>query len=69
MKTPIKIDDLGVPLFLETPIYIYIYFLGAGVVMAFLGVVVSVVVSGTLKNSHGYFLDRKCFAPILGGFP
>ena len=23
---PIKMDDLGVPLFLETPIYIYIYF-------------------------------------------
>ena len=25
MENPIKIDDLGVPLFLETPIYIYIY--------------------------------------------
>ncbi len=25
MKNPIKMDDLGVPLFLETPIYIYIY--------------------------------------------
>ena len=24
MENPIKIDDLGVPLFLETPIYIYI---------------------------------------------
>ena len=24
METPIKMDDLGVPLFLETPIYIYI---------------------------------------------
>ena len=24
MEIPIKIDDLGVPLFLETPIYIYI---------------------------------------------
>ena len=24
-ENPIKIDDLGVPLFLETPIYIYIY--------------------------------------------
>ena len=23
MENPIKIDDLGVPLFLETPIYIY----------------------------------------------
>ena len=27
MENPIKIDDLGVPLFLETPIYIYIFFL------------------------------------------
>ena len=25
MENPIKIDDLGVPLFLETPICIYIY--------------------------------------------
>ena len=25
MENPIKMDDLGVPLFLETPIYIYIY--------------------------------------------
>ncbi len=25
MEHPIKIHDLGVPLFLETPIYIYIY--------------------------------------------
>ena len=25
MEIPIKMDDLGVPLFLETPIYIYIY--------------------------------------------
>ena len=25
MENPIKIDDLGVPLFLETPIYIYTY--------------------------------------------
>ena len=25
MKNPIKMDDLGVPLFLETPIYIYVY--------------------------------------------
>ena len=25
MEHPIKMDDLGVPLFLETPIYIYIY--------------------------------------------
>ena len=24
MENPIKMDDLGVPLFLETPIYIYI---------------------------------------------
>ena len=24
-KNPIKMDDLGVPLFLETPIYIYVY--------------------------------------------
>ena len=24
-KTLVKMDDLGVPLFLETPIYIYIY--------------------------------------------
>ena len=23
MENPIKIDDLGVPVFLETPIYIY----------------------------------------------
>ena len=29
MENPIKIDDLGVPLFLETPIY-YIYGLGHG---------------------------------------
>ena len=27
METPIKIDDLGVPLFLETPIYIYISYI------------------------------------------
>ena len=27
MENPIKIDDLGVPLFLETPISIYIYVL------------------------------------------
>ena len=27
MENPIKMDDLGVPLFLETPIYIYIYLL------------------------------------------
>ena len=27
MENPIKIDDLGVPLFLETPIYIYIHML------------------------------------------
>ena len=25
MENPIKMDDFGVPLFLETPIYIYIY--------------------------------------------
>ncbi len=25
MENPMKIHDLGVPLFLETPIYIYIY--------------------------------------------
>ena len=25
MKNPIKMDDLGVPLFLETPIYLYTY--------------------------------------------
>ena len=25
MENPIKMDDLGVPLFLETPIYIYIH--------------------------------------------
>ena len=25
MENPIKMDDLGIPLFLETPIYIYIY--------------------------------------------
>ena len=25
LENPIKIHDLGVPLFLETPIYIYIY--------------------------------------------
>ncbi len=25
MENPIKMDDLGLPLFLETPIYIYIY--------------------------------------------
>ena len=25
MENPIKMVDLGVPLFLETPIYIYIY--------------------------------------------
>ena len=25
MENPIKVDDLGVPLFLEAPIYIYIY--------------------------------------------
>ena len=25
MENPIKMDDLGVPLFLETPLYIYIY--------------------------------------------
>ena len=25
MENPIKIDDLGVPLFLETPVYRYIY--------------------------------------------
>ena len=25
MENPIKMDDLGVPLFLETPIHIYIY--------------------------------------------
>ena len=25
MENPIEMDDLGVPLFLETPIYIYIY--------------------------------------------
>ena len=25
MKNPIKMDDLGVPLFLETPIYKYIW--------------------------------------------
>ena len=25
MENPIKMDDLGVPLFLETPTYIYIY--------------------------------------------
>ena len=25
MENPIKMDDLGVPLFLETPIYIYTY--------------------------------------------
>ena len=24
MKNPIKMDDLGVPLFLETPIYVYL---------------------------------------------
>ena len=25
VPNPIKMDDLGVPLFLETPLYIYIY--------------------------------------------
>ena len=25
MENPIKMDNLGVPLFLETPIYVYIY--------------------------------------------
>ena len=28
MKNPIKMDDLGVPLFLETPIYKYIFIPG-----------------------------------------
>ncbi len=27
MENPIKMDDLGVPLFLETPIYIYIFYI------------------------------------------
>ena len=27
MENPIKIDDLGVPVFLETPIYIYILYI------------------------------------------
>ena len=26
MENPIKMDDLGVPLFLETPIYKYVHF-------------------------------------------
>ena len=30
MENPIKIDDLGVPLFLETPIYIYIIYSKGG---------------------------------------
>ena len=25
MENPIKMDDLGIPLFLETPIFTYIY--------------------------------------------
>ena len=29
MENPIKMDDLGVPLFLETPIYIYIIIIHA----------------------------------------
>ena len=28
-ENPIKMDDLGVPLFLETPIYMYIPYMGA----------------------------------------
>ena len=28
MENPIKMDDLGVPLFLETPTFIYIYLSG-----------------------------------------
>ena len=28
MENPIKMDDVGVPLFLETPIYIYTYKVG-----------------------------------------
>ena len=28
MENPIKMDDLGVPLFLETPIYKYVAFWG-----------------------------------------
>ena len=31
MENPIKIDDLGVPVFLETPTYIYIYILSLGI--------------------------------------
>ena len=30
MENPIKMDDLGVPLFLETPIYIYYIHIGCG---------------------------------------
>ena len=30
-ENPIKMDDLGVPLFLETPIYIYILYMLQGV--------------------------------------
>ena len=33
MGNPIKMDDLGVPLFLETPIYIYIYHTTHGATM------------------------------------
>ena len=30
MENPIKMDDLGVPLFSETPIYIYIIYIYLG---------------------------------------
>ena len=45
VENPIKMDDLGVPLFLETPIYIYTYTYRRIVVC-------DSVLRGSLKNNH-----------------
>ena len=34
MENPIKMDDLGIPLFLETPMYSTVYYYTSGGVMS-----------------------------------
>ena len=63
MENPIKMDDLGVPLFLETSIYIYIH------------IYICIYIYYMVPAGHGRVLAHEpggtfpCFARSLGHSP
>ena len=56
MENPIKMDDLGVPLFSETSFYIYIYYK-----------YVYIVSFRNAGTAHHEFLSIKWILPLLQG--